>query len=354
MFVPIKRFIFSGFILLLGYTSCSPREDMLQPEEKPVPYNLVIPKGFPAMDIPLDNPLTVEGVQLGRKLFYDNILSADRSLSCAGCHNQAAGFSDPGIRVSKGVANAEGLRNAQALVNLGFNRRFFWDGRARSLEEQALEPVTNPREMASDWKTVLGRLKAHPEYSREFKKVFGTTNVDSTHVAKAIAQFMRTMISYNSRFDRRARNEISLSPSELNGFVIFNTEKGDCFHCHNADAGRLFTDNQFHNNGIDDVFPDPGLAAITGRTDDLGKFLTPSLRNVALTAPYMHDGRFSTLEEVIEHYNSGGKASATVDPLMKNVGKGLNLSKQEKQDLLAFLHALTDSTYITDKRFSKP
>ncbi len=162
------------------------------------------------------------------------------------------------------------------------------------------------------------------------------------------------MISYNSKLDKRLRNEISLTPSELNGFVIYVTERGDCFHCHNIDAGRLMTDNLFHNNGLDSVFTDLGRGAITGNAFDYGKFLTPTLRNIALTAPYMHDGRFQTLEEVVEHYNSGGKASATVDPLMKHVGTGLNLSNQEKADLVAFLKTMTDTSFINDTRFRSP
>ena len=165
---------------------------------------------------------------------------------------------------------------------------------------------------------------------------------------------MRTMISYNSKLDKRLRNEITLTASELNGYVIYVTERGDCFHCHNIDAGRLMTDNLFHNNGLDSVFTDLGRGAITGNVFDNGKFLTPTLRNIALTAPYMHDGRFQTLEEVVEHYNSGGKASSTVDPLMKHVGTGLNLSTQEKADLVAFLKTMTDSSFINDARFKSP
>lgn len=342
------------FLLTIAWVGCKKEvtadEDIVQS----TPYKLVIPSGFPQMLIPADNQLTVEGVELGRKLFYDPVLSGNRSQSCSSCHRQEAAFSDAGQRFSTGINGSQGSRNAQALINTGFQSRFFWDGRAFDLEKQILETVPNPIEMHLSWKEAADRLHADPIYRMEFKKAFGTDVIDSNLVAKAIAQFLRTLISSNSRFDKRARNEINLTPQELNGYVIFNTEKGDCFHCHPADGGRLFTDNRFHNNGLDSVFSDQGLAAVTGNAADQGKFLTPTLRNITLTAPYMHDGRFKTLEEVIEHYNSGGKPSATIDPLMKNVGKGLNLTQKEKADLLAFLRALTDSSFVTEKKFSSP
>jgi cytochrome c peroxidase len=318
------------------------------------PYSIETPQGFPAMNIPSDNPLTVEGVALGRKLFYDKILSGNNMQSCASCHNQALSFTDNGTQFSTGITGAIGTRNAQPLINLGFNLHYFWDGRASSLEQQILEPVSNPIEMHLSWTEAAAKLNANSTYVDEFKKAFDISTIDSSYVVKAIAQFVRTMISYNSRLDKRLRNEISLTSSELNGYVIYVTERGDCFHCHNIDAGRLMTDNLFHNNGLDSVFTDLGRGAITGNAFDNGKFLTPTLRNIALTAPYMHDGRFQTLEEVVEHYNSGGKASATVDPLMKHVGTGLNLNTQEKADLVAFLKTMTDSSFINDERFKSP
>lgn len=346
----------TAFFALLGglfLTACR-KEVHTEVENGLQTYTLQNPTGFPQMEIPADNPMTVEGVALGRKLFYDPILSGNQSQSCSSCHQQEFAFSDSGKRLSTGIDGLPGTRNAQAIVNPGFQQRFFWDGRAIGLEQQILGPVPNPLEMHLSWKKAAERLSNHPEYRKEFKRVFGSEKIDSGHVSKAIAQFLRTFISANSRFDKRARNELNLSLSELNGYVIFNTERGDCFHCHPADGGRLFTDNRFHNNGLDSVFIDPGLFAISGNPADKGKFLTPSLRNIALTAPYMHDGRFATLEEVIEHYNHGGTPSSTIDPLMKNVGKGLNLTPKEKADLLAFLHALTDSSFIQDKRYSSP
>ena len=348
------------YVLLLLFTiplvvvSCRKDDEEEETPYQTTPYELVKPAGFPAMNIPSDNPLTVEGVALGRMLFYDNILSGNNTQSCASCHNQALSFTDNGKRYSTGITGAIGNRNAQPLINMGYNLHYFWDGRSTTLEEQALGPVKNPIEMHLAWTEAAAKLNASPTYKAEFKKAFNIDNIDSSYVVKALAQFMRTMISYNSRLDKRLRNEATLTPSELNGYVIYNTEKGDCFHCHSIDAGRLLTDNQFHNNGLDSIFTDLGRGAITGNPNDNGKFLTPTLRNIALTAPYMHDGRFETLEEVVEHYNSGGKASLTVDPLMKHVGTGLNLTTQEKADLVAFLRSMTDSTFINDTRFTKP
>ncbi len=340
-------------VISITWASCAKDVPLTELEPKPAtPYALEIPAGFPQMNIPADNPMTVEGIALGRKLFYDKILSKNNAQSCGSCHNQANAFSDNGKALSSGADGSLGTRNAQALVNPGFNRHFFWDGRVATLEEQALQPVKNPVEMHQSWATSAAKINARPDYVNDFKAAFGYKKIDSTLIVKALAQFMRTMISSNSRFDKYVRHEVALTPSELNGFVIFNTERGDCFHCHNLDGGFLITDNLFHNNGLDSEFADMGLGAITGNPYDAGKFLTPSLRNIALSAPYMHDGRFATLEEVINHYNMGGEASLTVDPLMKHVGTGLNLSAQERADLLAFLHTFTDEDFINDARFS--
>ena len=339
-------------ILTISIVSCKKDDD----EKFFTPTFLTIerPAGFPEMIIPAENPTTVEGVALGRKLFYESLLSGNNTMSCGSCHNQSLAFTDNGRSVSTGIDGIQGNRNAQALINLGWNRKFFWDGRAQSLEIQALEPITNPIEMHETWPNAISKLKSAKTYKEDFFKAFGTNDFNSSHAVKALSQFMRTMISYNSRLDKKLRYEINLTPNELNGLVIYMTERGDCFHCHNIDGGRLLTDNLFHNNGLDSVFTDSGLYGITGNPSDMGKFLTPTLRNIALTAPYMHDGRFATLEEVVEHYNSGGKPSATVDPLMKHVGTGLGLSAQEKADLVAFLKTFTDSTFITNPAFSNP
>lgn len=347
-----KGIVYLIAIVVLGIFGC--RKESANPDFNPTPYALEIPQGFPQMIIPTNNPLTKEGVALGRMLFYEKKLSGNNTLSCGSCHNQSLAFTDNGRQFSTGIDGVTGNRNAQPIINLGFNLHYFWDGRSPNLETQALEPVVNPIEMHETWPRAVAKLRLDENYRKAFYQAFGTDEFDSTHVAKALAQFMRTLISSNSRLDKKLRYEIDLSPSELNGLVIFMTERGDCFHCHNIDAGRLLTDNRFHNNGLDSVFTDPGRYAVTGNPADMGKFLTPTLRNIALTAPYMHDGRFQTLEEVVEHYNSGGKPSATVDPLMKHVGTGLNLSNQEKADLVAFLKTFTDSSFITNPAFSDP
>lgn len=339
-------------IFIVSIASC--KKDEEREPYTPTPLKITRPPGFPEMVIPANNPTTVEGVALGRKLFYETLLSANNTMSCGSCHNQSLAFSDNGTRFSTGIDGVQGTRNAQAIINLGWNRSYFWDGRAATLEVQALEPIENPIEMHNTWANAISKLKSAKTYKDDFFKAFGTEEFTKEHAAKALAQFMRTMISYNSRLDKRLRSEINLTPSELSGLSIFISEKGDCFHCHNIDAGRLLTDNQFHNNGLDSIFTDLGLAEVTGNPSDIGKFLTPTLRNIALTAPYMHDGRFQTLEEVVEHYNTGGQPSATVDPLMKHVGTGLSLTNQEKMDLVAFLRTFTDETFITNPDFSNP
>ena len=307
------------------------------------PYVIETPYGFPDMKIPSDNPMTVEGIALGEKLFNDPILSADKTQACINCHQQNFSFSDPN-QFSTGIDNIQGNRNASALINLGWNTSFNRDGSSLTLEEQAFEPVTNPIEMHNNWSNLESTLNSHSDYPSLFKEAFNIDYIDSIHIVKAIAQFERTLISANSKLDRYLNNEEQLTISELNGYAIFNTEKGDCFHCH---ASQLFMDNQFHNNGLDiEPFLDLGRGIVTSNASDNGKFKTPTLRNIEMTAPYMHDGRFATLEEVVEHYDSGGKYSTTVDPLMKKLGIGLQLTNQEKIDLVAYLKTLTDNEFI--------
>ena len=308
------------------------------------PYTIEIPYGFPNMIIPKNNPMTVEGVNLGKKLFNDPILSADNSLACINCHNKSSSFSDPN-QYSTGINNIQGTRNASALVNIGWNSSFNWDGSAQSLEEQAFEPVTNPIEMHDTWQNVENKINANLEYKDLFLEAFNIDYIDSNHIVMAIAQFERTLISSDSKFDRYIRGEEQLTPSELSGYAIFNSEKGDCFHCHGS---QMFMDNRFHNNGLDiEPFTDLGLGYVSENSNDNGKFRTPSLRNIEYTSPYMHDGRFISLEEVVNHYNSGGNYSSTVDPLMKKIGIGLQLTNEEKQDLVSFLKTLSDENFIT-------
>lgn len=351
----MKKVTYIFFVLIL--ISCSSKEN--QPEEYiPVQTDLLIPKLFkekliePA--IPTNNPLTVEGIKLGKKLFFDKILSKDNSQSCATCHKPQNAFT-VNDQFSKGVDGKKGTRNSMPLFNLAWNfdEKFTWDGKEFSLEKQAFEPVRNPIEMHSNWGEVAKRLQKHSEYPTLFKQAFRTIKIDSTLVTKAIAQFERTLISGNSKFDKYLQGEVQLTANEINGFNVFmDEERGDCFHCHGSDNNPLWTDNKFHNNGLDTKFTDLGLGAITGDPNDNGKFKSPSLRNLIFTAPYMHDGRFKTLKEVINHYSTGLKPSPTVDPLMKKVDEGgVNLSTKDKADLEAFLLTLSDYDFIKNPNF---
>jgi len=325
----------------------------------PTPYELKIPAGFPEMVIPEDNPMTVEGIALGRKLFYEEKLSGDNSMACADCHMQQNGFSDPN-QFSQGIDGSFGNRQAMALINLGWEKFYFWDGRAATLEQQIFGPVMNPIEMNESWAHAMDELREDPVYRDMFRKAFGTAGVDSVRASKAIAQFLRTLISGNSKFDKVNRGEVSFTPSESNGYDLFMRDKdeanliagGDCFHCH----GPILMSKQFYsNNGLDAVFADSGLGAVTGNPLEVGKFKIPTLRNIELTGPYMHDGRFTTLDEVINHYSSGLVVSPTIDPLMKFAADGgVALSPQEKADIKAFLLTLTDYDFINNPEFKDP
>lgn len=323
------------------------------------PYEIVRPEGFPVVEQPDDNIATVEGVALGRKLFYEKRLSADNTLACASCHFQENSFSDPSA-FSVGVDGIQGTRNAMAIVNLAWGKDFFWDGRSATLEEQAFLPITDPIEMHETWPNAVAKLQADPDYPTLFEQAFGTSVIDSVLAVKAIAQFERTMVSGNSRYDQFLRGEISLTSQEIAGLQLFRTEGpvdgipngADCFHCH---VEPMFMDNTFHNNGLDEnTSADEGLFNVTGAAVDKGKFKTPTLRNIEHTAPYMHDGRFTTLEEVVAHYNSGGHASPTVDPLMKYIGEGMQLTDQDQENLIAFLKALSDPEFMNNPNFSDP
>jgi len=347
------------YIVFIAFncTSCS-NEGVNEYIFAPTPAPLEIPEFFEqsilAPVIPVSNPQTVEGIALGKKLFFDTILSGDNTQACANCHSPENAFSDPD-RFSEGIDGLLGNRNSMPLFNLAWNfdERFFWDGRIFSLEHQAFQPVTNPIEMHNTWQIAVSKLQQDSDYLLMFQAAFGTTTIDSTLVTKAIAQFERTLISGNSRFDKHLLQQETLTTQELNGLNVFMDEtKGDCFHCHGNPNNPLWTDNIFHNNGLDSEFFDIGFGKVTGDPADNGKFKTPSLRNLAFTAPYMHDGRFATLDEVINHYSEGLQNSPTIDPLMKKVTDGgVHLSPEDKTDLKAFLLSLTDSSFINNPDF---
>ncbi|MEL0645614.1 cytochrome c peroxidase [Olleya sp. Ti.3.14] len=348
---------YSLFFIILF--SCSSEEASHDNAYVPIPFQLEIPSLFEdkLIDpiIPVSNKLTVEGVALGKQLFFDNILSVNNTKACASCHSPQHAFADPN-QFSVGVTNIEGTRNSMPLFNLAWNfdDRYFWDGHALGLESQALEPVIDANELGNDsWQPIEAKLNNHPEYPQLFQQAFGSSTITKTLVTKAIAQFERTLISGNSKFDKFSNGEVALTPQEQNGLDVFMDEtRGDCFHCHGNPNNPLWTDNKFHNNGLDATFSDLGFGLITGNPNDNGKFKSPSLRNLAYTAPYMHDGRFATLDQVIEHYSTGLQASSTIDPLMKKVTQGgVNLTTQDKADLKAFLLTLSDPSFLNNPAF---
>ena len=329
----------------------------------PTPYTLDVPAHFPSMPIPSDNPMTAEGVELGRYLFYEKRLSGNNLMACASCHAANQSFSDS-ARYSTGIDGIQGTRNAMALINLGWDAFFFWDGRAASLEAQILEPVPNPIEMHLAWSDALVKLKKDTYYRNQFFKAFGVTEFNEIHAAKAIAQFIRTMISGRSKYDVMYKIEnnlpldawdqsVQITSEEWAGYDLFKSLNGaDCFHCHN---GPLMRVSKFSNNGLDEIFTDLGRGAITNNANDQGKFKVPTLRNIALTAPYMHDGRFKTLDEVIEHYSSGIHVTSTIDPKIEFANQGgVHLDAQEKQLLKAFLLTLTDIDFVNNPKFKDP
>lgn len=327
----------------------------------PTPYEVIRPSWFPPPILPANNPLSEQGVLLGRKLFYDPILSGDSTQSCASCHNQAYAFTDNGKRFSEGIDGLQGNRNAMTIVNFAYNpeRKFFWDGRSYGLAAQALGPVPNPIEMHLSWAEAEQRLLRSRMYKKDFYAAFGIFDYTKEHVAKALEQFMLSIVSYQSRYDDVVKygpfyNLTGLTPSEANGFQIFNSEQGDCFHCHHIDNKQL-TDNLFHNNGLDTTFLDLGLGGFTLNPNQYGKFKTPSLRNIEFTYPYMHDGRFQTLDQVMLHYSFEVKPSSTVDPLMKKLAQGgVQLNPQKRADVIAFMKTFTDTAFLNNPAYSNP
>ncbi|OYV04168.1 MAG: cytochrome C peroxidase [Verrucomicrobiales bacterium VVV1] len=328
-------------------TAALPKVAPIDLPAKFTPYRFTLSRTFPVPDLPRDNPLIVERVSLGEKLFNDKRLSRDGSISCATCHQPDAGFTDR-LAVSRGIEGRSGDRNSMPLFNLAWKREFFWDGRAKSLREQVLMPIQDHREMDQSLEKACEDLAASAEDVLSFKDAFATPGITAQKVSLALEQYLLTLSARNSRFDRAFAGKASLSDEEKRGFELFMTEYeprtgqngADCFHCH---GGALFSDHQFHDNGLEGEAP--GRAKVTGSPGDQGKFSTPSLRNVALTAPYMHDGRFATLEEVVEHYSTGIHRRPMLDPnLAKHPETGLNLSAPDKAALVAFLKTLTEES----------
>lgn len=325
------------------------------------PYTLVY-EGLPDPKIPEDNPLTVEGVKLGRMLFYENMLSLDNTMSCASCHMQEFAFSDT-ARFSIGVEKLPGKRQAMGIFNMAWNNNeFFWDGRAHLLRDQSLMPIQDPLEMNETLEGVVAKLQASSLYKDQFNKAFGTETITPELMSKAMEQFMFTIVSNKSKYDEYLAGRATLTPQEERGRFLFFTEfnpgfpansGADCQHCH---SGANFENDLYMNNGLDTDagFQDIGREKVTQRAADRAAFKVPSLRNVELTAPYMHDGRFQTLEEVVDHYNLVTQSSSLDPSFQQQLPNGLQLTPQDKAALVAFLKTLTDYEMIHNTDYASP
>jgi len=354
--------------VVVGYAGLSGAHS---PESTPL-ADFEAPFVFGRFQVPEDNPLTRESVDLGRRLFYDPRLSGTNEVSCSTCHMQRLAFTD-GKRTATGVTGRPLAFNSMSLANLMWGpQRFFWNGRAVSLEDQVLIPLQHPDEMDQDLDELLGELAADSTYRRLFEVAYD--EITPTGIAAALASFQRTLISANSRYDRFLRGEVTLTEQEELGRKLFMAHPdvqarrrgANCVDCHSQFLTGGFTArfDGFLNNGLD---PEGGLAAgleeVTGKPEHRGLFKVPTLRNIALTAPYMHDGRFATLEEVLDHYNEGIRVSPTLSPLILEASNAdtlaagrvsLDLDEEERAAVIAFLHTLTDEAFVTDERFSDP
>lgn len=334
------------YLIILVFATVSCASD----EEKPF-KGFSKPEHFPDATYTFDNnPLTPEGIELGRKLFYDTRLSRDGTISCASCHLQAVAFADPVHKISVGVDGRIGTRNAPPIFNLAFSNTFFWDGGVTHVDFIPINAITNPNELDETLDHVLQKLQADQHYPDDFNNAFGRGEITTQKMLHALAQFTVIMISATSRYDQYVLGDKSaLSTEEVKGLRLFET---NCSTCHQP---PLFTNGQFSNNGLDDSFRDPGRAIITESPDDIGKFRVPTLRNIELTDPFMHDGRFRTLEHVLSHYQHHVKYSSTLDPILQNgEAPGIIITDQEKANIIAFLKTLTDQKFIRDKRFANP
>ena len=360
------------FTLILAFISfgCKDKDDdgLATIPYSPTTYELKFNTNnlFPKMIIPADNPLTTEGVELGRFLFYDKLLSASGTMACASCHLPEGGFTD-NLATSKGIDGIAGKRSSMSLANIGFvNTGLFWDGRVKTLEEQAFLPVEDPIELHNSWTKVVAKLQADANYPTRFRKAFGINNtaeMTKELAIKALAQFERTLISDNAKVDQIFRRENSYTDDEYDGYLLFFNAGGapdaQCGHCHTS---PFYSSNDYFNNGLDAAatlndFKDLGRGQFTKKLNDNGKFRAPSLRNIELTAPYMHDGRFKTLEEVVEHYASGGHYADNVDPFIpqiKSINANSGMNAKQKRQIVAFLKTLTDSTFVNNPKFKSP
>jgi cytochrome c peroxidase len=318
--------------------------------------SLVLPQDLPpAIDVER-NPSSKDGIALGRALFYDPILSKNENVSCQSCHVQSKAFTDGVDYPSNGSSRKKLNRNSPTLVNLAWSKYFFWDGGATDLESQAYMPLTHNDEMAIDLNELVVRLNRDSNYRKLFKLAFSIDSISSPYIVRALAQFQRSIVSFDSKYDRYKRGEVRLNEIELKGLILFAEKK--CALCHTP---PLFHDNSFHNTGLDSTYTDKSEGIFLGRyritqlEEDRGKFKTPTLRNISFTGPYMHDGRFTSLDDVIEHYSKGLKYSSTLDEkfIDENGNAQIKISEAEKEAIISFLYCLTDSSLVKSKSYSK-
>lgn len=335
-------------LLAMFLMACS--DETVNPESGGGIYLLHFPSYFPQPEPLLSNndPLTKNGVALGKMLFFDPILSGNNQISCGTCHQPEKGFADGVALANHGISGNKLHRHSPALVNLAWGTGFFWEGGSKNLESQALAPIINPDEMGQNVAELVEELKSHPEYPLLFNKTFDDGEINGSNIMKALAQFERTLISANTKYDYYRQGKLSLTELELKGLNLV-TQK--CGVCHPA---PLFTNNSYHNNGLDSEYSTDhegiaqGRYRITFLSEDMGKFKVPTLRNIVASAPYMHDGRFASLDEVLDHYSHGIKGSSTLDVLIPPAGFALTI--EDRQAILSFLEALTDVKFMTDNQ----
>ena len=320
-----------------------------KPDPSVEPLNEIafeVPKGWPEPAYKFENnKVTNAGFELGKKLFFDPRLSRNNTISCGSCHQPFAAFAQLDHAVSHGVEDRLGTRNSPGLFNLNWHTGFFWDGGVNHIESQPLNPIKNPLEMDETLENILVKLNADQDYQRRFRQALGNDTINTQRILKALAQFMGMLVSSNSKYDKHIRGEAGgeLTAAELNGLSIF---RSNCSSCHSE---PLFSDFSYRNNGLKpSVVNDSGRAVITRTTTDLHKFKVPSLRNLKYTGPYMHDGRITSLDKVLDHYATGIHQSATLDPILRN---GIPLTAQERADLLSFLNTLNDEEFVKEAKF---
>lgn len=334
---------------LLSITACS--DELMQPLEKDEAYPLQFPSYFPEMSFDsTENPVTKNGVELGRKLFYEGKLSRNNTISCGFCHIQENAFTHHGHNVSHGVDDRIGIRNAPPIQNMIFLKRYMWDGVIHNLNEQPIIPITDENEMDSSMPEAIEKLKADQKYRKLFAAAYGDENITGERVLKALSQFMASLISAGSKYDRFRQGRESLTSQETNGMALFQQK---CASCH---SGELFTDESFRNTGMyyHPQFKDPGRYRVTLDQNDWMKFRVPGLRNIEYTAPYMHDGRFYTLDAVLNFYSDGVEDNPNLDPQLKQNGHtGIAMNTQEKQLIIAFLKTLSDKNFISNPQFAE-